>query len=132
MVTLGVALVLAETANQAAWLTGGADGLQGIVMSPILGLFEFDLFGQTAYAYSLTVLFLLFFLAKRIVNSPFGVSLRAIRDNPLRAAGIGTPVNRRLIAIYTVSAAFAGIAGALLAQTTQFVSLDVLEFHRSA
>ncbi len=132
MVTLGVALVLGEIANQAAWLTGGADGLQGIVMSPILGLFEFDLFGQTAYAYSLTVLFLLFFLARRIVNSPFGVSLRAIRDNPLRAAGIGIPVNRRLIAIYTVSAAFAGIAGALLAQTTQFVSLDVLEFHRSA
>jgi branched-chain amino acid transport system permease protein len=132
MVTLGVALVLGEIANQAAWLTGGADGLQGISMGPVLGLFEFDLFGQTAYAYSLTVLFLLFVLARRIVNSPFGVSLRAIRDNPLRAAAIGIPVNRRLVAIYTVSAAYAGIAGALLAQTTQFVSLDVLEFHRSA
>jgi branched-chain amino acid transport system permease protein len=132
MVTLGVALVLGEIANQAAWLTGGADGLQGISMKPLLGYFEFDLFGTTAYAYSLTVLFALFALARRIVSSPFGASLRTIRDNPLRAAAIGVPVNRRLIAIYTVAAAYAGAAGALLAQTTQFVSLDVLEFHRSA
>jgi branched-chain amino acid transport system permease protein len=132
MVTLGVALVLAEVANQAAWLTGGADGLQGIVMGPVLGLFEFDIFGRTAYVYSLAVTFLLFVVARRIVVSPFGLSLRAIRDNPLRARAVGIPVNRRLIAVYTLSAAYAGIAGALLAQTTQFVSLDVLAFHRSA
>ena len=132
MVTLGVSLVLGEIANKAAWLTGGADGLQGLTIGPVLGLFEFDLFGRTAYAYSLVVLFLLFFLARRIVNSPFGLSLRSIRDNPLRAAAIGIPVGRRLVAIYTVSAAYAGIAGALLTQTTQFVSLDVLDFNRSA
>ncbi len=132
MVTLGVALVLGEIANQASWLTGGADGLQGIVMGPVLGLFEFDIFGTTAYAYSLVVTFLLFVVARRLVVSPFGLSLRSIRDNPLRARAIGIPVNRRLVAIYTVSAAYAGVAGALLAQTTQFVSLDVLAFHRSA
>jgi branched-chain amino acid transport system permease protein len=132
MVTLGLALVLGEIANQAAWLTGGADGLQGVVMSPILGLFEFDIFGRTAYAYSLSVTFVLFLIARRIVASPFGLSLRAIRDNPLRARAIGIPVNRRLVAIYTLGAAYAGIAGALLAQTTQFVSLDVVAFHRSA
>jgi branched-chain amino acid transport system permease protein len=132
MVTLGVALVLGEIANQASWLTGGADGLQGITMGPVLGYFEFDIFGTTAYAYSLAVTFLLFFVARRIVVSPFGLSLRSIRDNPLRARAIGIPVNRRLVAIYTVSAAYAGVAGALLAQTTQFVSLDVLAFHRSA
>ena len=132
MVTLGVALLLGEVANQASWLTGGADGLQGIVMGPVLGLFEFDIFGTTAYTYSLVVTFLLFVLARRIVVSPFGLSLRSIRDNPLRARAIGIPVNRRLIAIYIVSAAYAGVAGALLAQTTQFVSLDVLAFHRSA
>ncbi len=132
MVTLGVALVLGEIANQASWLTGGADGLQGISMGPILGLFEFDIFGTTAYAYSLTVAFLLFVLARRIVVSPFGLSLRSIRDNPLRARAVGIPVNRRLVAIYTVAAAYAGVAGGLLAQTTQFVSLDVLAFHRSA
>jgi branched-chain amino acid transport system permease protein len=120
MVTLGVALLLGEVANQASWLTGGADGLQGIVMGPVLGLFEFDIFGTTAYTYSLVVTFLLFVLARRIVVSPFGLSLRSIRDNPLRARAIGIPVNRRLIAIYIVSAAYAGVAGALLAQTTQF------------
>jgi branched-chain amino acid transport system permease protein len=132
MVTLGVALLLGEIPNRASWLTGGADGLQGITMAPLFGMFEFDIFGTTAYAYSLGVTFLLFVLARRIVVSPFGLSLRSIRDNALRARAIGIPVNRRLIAIYTVSAAYAGIAGALLAQTTQFVSLDVLAFHRSA
>jgi branched-chain amino acid transport system permease protein len=132
MVTLGVALVLGEIANQASWLTGGADGLQGISMGPVLGLFEFDIFGTTAYAYSLTVTFLLFVLARRIVVSPFGLSLRSIRDNPLRARAVGIPVNRRLVVVYTLAAAYAGVAGALLAQTTQFVSLDVLAFHRSA
>ena len=132
MVTLGVALLLGEIANQASWLTGGADGLQGIVMGPVLGLFEFDIFGTTAYAYSLTVTFLLFVFARRIVVSPFGLSLRSIRDNPLRARAVGIPVNRRLVSVYTLAAAYAGVAGALLAQTTQFVSLDVLAFHRSA
>jgi hypothetical protein len=87
MVTLGVALILGELANKLGWLTGGADGLQGVMMGPVLGLFEFDIFGKTAYLYSLAVLFVLFLLARRIVSSPFGLSLRAIRDNPLRAIG---------------------------------------------
>jgi branched-chain amino acid transport system permease protein len=101
-------------------------------MGPILGWFEFDIFGTTAYAYSLIVTFLLFVLARRVVVSPYGLSLRSIRDNPLRARAVGIPVNRRLVAVYTLAAAYAGVAGALLAQTTQFVSLDVLAFHRSA
>jgi branched-chain amino acid transport system permease protein len=132
MVTLGVAMLLYEFANKASWLTGGADGLQGIEMRPVLGLFKFDLRGRVAYAYSLAVLFLLFLIARRIVNAPFGASLTAIRDNPLRATAIGVPLRRRLVVVYTLSAVYAGIAGALLAQTTQFVSLDVLELHRSA
>lgn len=132
MVTLGLAMVLGEVANKAAWLTGGADGLQGIQMDKILGAFAFDLGGRTAYLYSLTTLFLLFAVARRIVASPFGMTLRAIRDNPLRASAIGIPVTRRLVTVYTIAAVYAGIAGALLAQTTQFVSLDVLELHRSA
>ena len=132
MVTLGVALILFELANSFASLTGGADGLQGVIMSPILGLFSFDIFGRTAYLYSLTVLFVLFVMARRMVHSPFGLSLRAIRDNKLRAAASGVATEKRLAAIYTIAAAYAGAAGALLAQTTQFVSLDVLDFHRSA
>ena len=132
MVTLGVAMMLYEAANKAAWLTGGADGLQGIEIWPILGLWRFDLYGRTAFLYALGVLFVLFLVARRVTRSPFGLSLQGIRENARRMPAIGTPVNARLVAIYTVSAAYAGVAGALLAQTTQFVSLDVLGFDRSA
>ena len=135
MVTLGVALILYELANKLDWLTGGADGLQGVVMGPLLtpfGRFEFDLSGRTAYAYSLLVLVLCLLTARRLVHSPFGFSLQALRDNRLRAASIGLSVNARLIAVYTVAAAMAGAAGALLAQTSGFASLDVFDFHRSA
>ncbi|KEA06413.1 branched-chain amino acid ABC transporter permease [Rhizobium rhizogenes] len=132
MVTLGVAAVFAEIANQANWLTGGADGLQGITINPLFGVFDFDIYGHTGYAYNLAVLFVLFLLARLIVSSPFGYSLKAIRDNPLRASAVGVPVNARLVAIYTLSGAYAGIAGALFAQTQQFISLDALSFQKSA
>ena len=132
MVTLGVGLMLFEAANKAAFITGGVDGLSGIVMWKVLGIFSFDLAGRTAFWYSLVVVFLLFALARRIVNSPFGLSLRGIRDGPRRMPAIGSPVAKRLVAIFTVSAAIAGVAGALLAQTTQFVGIDSLGFPRSA
>jgi branched-chain amino acid transport system permease protein len=132
MVTLGVALLLLELANKLDWLTGGTDGIQGLTIAPVLGRFEFDLTGRTAAYYSLSVLLVLFFVARRIVNSPFGATLKAIRDNRLRAMAIGIPVHARLIAIYTVAAAMAGAAGALFTQTSGFASLDVFEFHRSA
>ena len=132
MVTLGTALLLLELANKLDWLTGGADGLQGVVMGKVLGLFEFDLFGRTAAWYSLAVTLGLFLLMRRLVHSPFGATLKAIRDNRLRAMAIGIPVVSRLALIYTIAAAVAGAAGALLAQTTGFASLDVLAFDRSA
>jgi branched-chain amino acid transport system permease protein len=132
MVTLGTALLLLELANKLDWLTGGADGLQGVVMGPVLGLFEFDLYGRTAAWYSLAVMLVLFLLMRRIVHSPFGATLKAIRDNRLRAMAIGIPVVSRIAVIYTVAAAVAGASGALLAQTTGFASLDVLAFDRSA
>src|ERR1022692_2738415 len=117
MVTLGVALLLREVANKYGWLTGGADGLQGVAIKPVLGMFRFDMFGHTGYAYCLTVLFILFLIARRLVNSPFGLSLMSVKGNPLRASAIGISVDARMIAIYTVAAGYAGIAGALLAQT---------------
>jgi branched-chain amino acid transport system permease protein len=132
MVTLGVALILREIANQFTEITGGADGLQGVTVGPILGTFSFDIFGHVGYIYSLSVLFVLFLLARRIIYSPFGLSLRSVRGNPLRASSIGISVNGRLVAIYTFAAFYAGVAGALLAQTTSFVSLDVFSFERSA
>src|SRR6185437_5203461 len=132
MVTLGIALLLEALAERFSDITGGTDGLQGIEMQPILGLFAFDMFGKVGFYYCLAVLFALFLLARRIVHSPFGLSLRAIRNNPLRAAAIGIPVNRRLIAIYTLAAFYAGVSGALFTQSTALASLDVSSFERSA
>lgn len=132
MITLGVALIFHELANRLSWLTGGADGLLGITIGPVLGVFEFDFRGTTAYTYSLVVLFLLFLLARRIIHSPFGLSLKALKDNRLRAGTIGIASGRRIVAIYTLAAAYAGVAGGLLTQTTAFVSLEVLDFARSA
>jgi len=132
MVTLGVGLILMELANKLDWLTGGADGLQGVVMGPVLGKFDFDLSGRTAAWYSIVVLMLCFVIARRLVNSPFGATLKAVRDNRLRAMAIGISVTSKLSIVYTVAAGMAGAAGALLAQTTGFASLDLFEFHRSA
>jgi branched-chain amino acid transport system permease protein len=132
MVTLGIALIMREVANQIPDITGGADGLQGVVIAPIFGTFQFDIFGHVSYVYCLVVLFVLFLLARRIVHSPFGLSLRAVKGNALRAASVGISVNARLIAVYTFAAFYAGVAGALLAQTTAFASLDVFSFERSA
>jgi branched-chain amino acid transport system permease protein len=131
MLTLAVTALLAEAANKASFVTGGADGLQGMELRPILGLFRFDLFGRTAYLYCLAVLFLAWVFARRLVHSPFGQSLIGIRENVVRMHAIGSPVKRRLLTIYTISAALAGVAGGLLAQTTQFVGLTVLGFQRS-
>jgi branched-chain amino acid transport system permease protein len=132
MVSLGIAMMLYEAANKAAWLTGGADGLHGVDVWPVLGIWRWDLYGRTAYLYSLAVLAFLFLLARLVVSSPFGLALRGVRANPRRMRALGTPVQARLIAAYALAAAYAGVAGALLAQTTQFVSLDVLSFQRSA
>lgn len=132
MVTLGVGLLLYEAANRAAFVTGGVDGLSGVTMGKLFGAFAFDLGGNTAYLYCLGVLLAVFLVMRGIVRSPFGLSLRAIRENAGRAPALGIPVRRRLVAAFTLGAAVAGIAGGLLAQTTQFVGLDTLGFNRSA
>jgi branched-chain amino acid transport system permease protein len=132
MVTLGVSLMLGELANRNGWLTGGADGLN-FSMAPVLGLFSIGFTGQrNAALYSFAVLFILFVIARRLAHSSFGLSLTAIRENRLRAGALGVDTRRRIIAVYAVAAAYAGAAGALLAQTTQIVSLDLFDFHRSA
>ena len=135
MVTLGVAAILYELANKFDGLTGGADGLQGVVMGPLVtpfGRFDFDIEGRVAYGYSLFVLVVALLLARQLVHSPLGVSLQALRDNRLRVASIGLSVNARLVAVYVFAAALAGAAGALVAQTSGFASLDLFDFHRSA
>jgi branched-chain amino acid transport system permease protein len=132
MITLGLGVLLHEAANSANWLTGGADGLQGVRMWPLFGLFAFDIWGTTAYAYSLVVLFAAFLVMRRLIHSPFGLALRGIRENATRMPAIGAPSCAHIRKVYTISAVVAGVAGALLAQTTETVSLETLSFQRSA
>jgi len=131
MQTLVVATTLYEAANKAGRWTGGDDGLQGMQVWPIFGLFRFDMFGRVAYAYCLIVLFLGWLVARRIVHSPFGRALIGARENTARMHAIGAPVARRRLVIYTIAAALAGASGALIAQTTSFVGLTSLSLERS-
>jgi len=131
MLTLAITSLCFEVANKATSWTGGADGLGGFSVQPIVGLFKFDMFGKTAYLYCLVVLFACWWLVRRLVYSPFGASLTGVRENNLRMHAVGAPVYRRLVIAYTISAALAGLAGALLTQTTQFVGLKVLGFELS-
>jgi branched-chain amino acid transport system permease protein len=131
MLTMGFGLLLAEAANSASDLTGGADGLQGFHVPGVLG-FKFDMFGRTAYGYALVVLFLCFLVARRLIHSPFGLALRGIRENPTRMPAIGAPSRAHLRKAYTIAAVVAGVAGGVLTQTTSTVSLEVLSFSRSA
>jgi branched-chain amino acid transport system permease protein len=132
MVTLGIGLLASEAANQASSITGGVDGLSDMQPATLFGKFSFGLDGTTAFVYSFAVLALTFLLARRLVHSPFGLSLRGIRENARRMPAIGVDVGRRLRTIFALAAAMAGVAGALLAQTTRFVGIDALGFQRSA
>ena len=131
MQTLVVAALLQELANKWSSVTGGSDGLLGMKIDPVFGLFRFDLFGDTAYVYCLAVLFIGWLIARNIVYSSFGRSLTGIRENTNRMHAIGAPVEGRKIAIYTISAALAGVAGALIAQTTALVGLNTLALSKS-
>ena len=126
MLTLAITAILLEVANKMSSLTGGADGLQGVVVSPILGLFKFDIFGHTAFLYCLVALFIGWWAVRRIIYSPFGAMLTGIRENRARMHAVGAPVYWRMVLIYTISGTMAGIAGALLTQVNQFVGLNVL------
>ncbi len=132
MVTLGLNLILYDFVLRSTELTGGDDGLQGVVIGEVLGMFRFDLYGKTAYLYSLVVAFLVFLIARALVKSPFGLALLGARENIPRMIMLGAPVGKDVSAIFAISAAMAGVAGALLTQTIQSVSPDALSFQRSA
>jgi branched-chain amino acid transport system permease protein len=132
MITIGVCVLLAELANRLAPITGGSDGLQGVTIAPVFGTFEFDLFGRTAFVYAYGIVLLVFLGVRLVLRSPFGLTLRGIHDSRKRMLAIGSPVDARLRMAYALSAGVAGVAGALLAQTTQFVGLESIGFNRSA
>jgi branched-chain amino acid transport system permease protein len=132
MLSLATVLVMQETANKLGWLTGGADGLQGISMAPVAGLFAFDLFGRVSYVYAAVVLALGFVVFRSLVDSKFGRSLVGIRENEARMRAIGTPVDARLRVAFVIAAAMAGVAGALQAQVAEFVALNALSVEFSS
>lgn len=132
MLTLCTVFLLGEIANKATGITGGVDGLLGIETWPILGLFEFDLFGRTGYFYAAAVFVLAWLGVRWLVHAPFGQSIMAIRDNPGRAEALGMAVLPRLVIVFTISAALAGVAGALQAEINQFVGLKDIGFELSA
>jgi branched-chain amino acid transport system permease protein len=133
MLTLCTMALLQEGANMAHDYTGGFDGLPSLDIAPVFGLFEFNpLYPDTQYLYTLAILFVCFVFVRTLVYSPFGQSLTGIRENLLRMHAIGAPVRRRLIVCYTISAALAGIAGGLWAQTNAYVNLSALDLDRAA
>jgi branched-chain amino acid transport system permease protein len=131
MVTLALGVLVFEAAHKATGITGGDDGLSGIRIAPLLGLFRFGLGGQTRYLYVLAWLVIIFYLLRRVVASPFGVALQGIRENPGRMRLIGNAVLPHLTIAFAISAGVAGVAGALLTQTNAFVGLGVLALDTS-
>ena len=133
VLTLATTIMLQELGNLFRDLTGGYDGLPGLAFTPLLGLFDYDLlYGHVNYLYALAVLLVLFFVVRQVVYSPFGQTLAGIRENVARMHAIGSPVHLRLLTVYTISAAIAGVAGALFTQTNQTVTLGVFDFDNSA
>jgi branched-chain amino acid transport system permease protein len=132
MLTLATAIMLMEAGNLGSEISGGYDGLPGLVFDPLLGRFEYDLYGRTNYIYALVALAIVFIFVRRIVYSPFGQALTGIRENVRRMHAIGSPVHWRLVTVYTIAAAIAGVAGALFTQTNAYVTLTVFDFENSA
>lgn len=132
MVTLGLNMMLYDAVHRATGLTGGDDGLQGVVVAPLLGSFRFDMAGRTAYLYVLGVVFVVALLVRALVHSPWGLALLGARDSARRMALLGAPVQRDLTLVFAISAAIAGLAGALMTQTSGFVSPEAMSFQRSA
>ena len=132
MLTLATAIMLQEAGNLRSDISGGYDGLPGLTFKPVLGVFDYDLYGHTYYLYVLAVLAVIFFFVRRIVYSPFGQALTGIRENVRRMHAIGSPVHRRLVTVYAIAAGIAGVAGALFTQTNAYVTLTVFDFDNSA
>jgi branched-chain amino acid transport system permease protein len=120
MVTLAFAQMIYFIANQARQVTGGENGLQGVPRE----LFGLDLSDPFSFYYAALPLVLAgAFAVWRIVRSPFGRVITAIRDNPARARALGYPVQRYKLLAFVLSATIAGLAGGLHAVGHGFASL---------
>jgi branched-chain amino acid transport system permease protein len=132
VLSIAIGQLTAALANKLSSLTGGSDGLSGIEPGRVFGVFAFDLYGRTGYVFSVAVLTIVFVILRRLVNSPFGLLCRAIKDDSLRARMIGARIYPRLVIMYGFSGVVAGIGGAIMAINTGVVGLDSVSFEQSA
>ncbi|MHB0769036.1 branched-chain amino acid ABC transporter permease [Bradyrhizobium sp. 5.13L] len=132
VISIAFGQLVTALSNKLSSITGGSDGLSGIVPAPVLRTFSFDMYGRTGFVFSVVVLAVVFALLLRFVRSPFGLLCRGIKDDDLRAQMIGAAVYPRLVVMYGVAGAVAGIGGALTAITTGVIGLDSVGFERSA
>jgi len=132
VLSIAVVHLFHEAANKASAWTGGSDGLSGIMPQAVFGVFEFDLWGKTAYFYSLILLIVVFGVLRFLVRSPFGMLARGVKEDPIRISAMGASANSILLRMYVISGAVAGIGGALSAISTQVVGLDSFSFTLSA
>lgn len=132
VLSIAIVQLFHELANKASDYTGGSDGLSGLIVSPLFGLFEFDLWGRTAYFLGLCLLVVVFVALNLVVSSPFGMLCRGIKEDRLRARAMGASVFPVLLKMFVISGSVAGIGGALAAVSTQVVGLDSISFELSA
>lgn len=125
MVTLAFAQMLYFIANQWRDVTGGENGLQGIPRT-FFGIDAIETDSFYFYYVGLVIILVGVFVAWRVVNSPFGRVLTAIRDNPARARALGYNVDRYKIMAFVLSAGLAGLAGGVFAISHGFASLQEL------
>ncbi len=129
MVTLALAQMMFFFAVQAPF-TGGEDGIQAVPRGRLLGFV--DLADQTSMYVTVLVIFLgCFLLIHRIVNSPFGEVLKAIRENEQRAISLGYKTERYKLVAFVLSATFSGVAGATKALVFQLASLTDVDWPMS-
>jgi branched-chain amino acid transport system permease protein len=129
MITLGFAQLVYFIVVQSPW-TGGEDGLQGIPRGRALGLIGLDR-AYTMYYFVFVSFLAGFWLLHRVIHSPFGHVLRAIRQNEPRALSLGYDVARYKLVAFVLSAGLSGLAGSLKAVVLQFASLSDVHWHRS-
>lgn len=129
MITLALAQMMFFFALQAPF-TGGEDGIQAVPRGRLFGVFELSN-TNVLYAMVLGIFILGFLLIYRIIHSPFGEVLKAIRENEARAISLGYKTDRYKLMVFVLSAALAGLAGATKAIVFQLASLTDVNWHMS-
>ena len=121
MITLALAQMMYLVALRVK-MTGGEDGIQGVPRGRLFGVFDLNN-EMTMYVFVLIVVLAAFFLIYRIINSPFGEVLKAIRENEQRAISLGYKTDDYKLVAFVLSATLAGLAGSLKALVFQLASL---------